>query len=161
MALRKRTQGRLTIEQTRDPDLVRAMLAAGGMPSDGVEWPPACYLVAYFGDEPVGVVGLEPKLDAALVSALYVTERMRRRGVGAELIAAVRRAARARGVNSLYMVSGGDYLSRFGFCRAKPARVLDAVTGVPGVEHYRALRHEHACENAWYLDISHDGAVAR
>ncbi len=49
MALRKKLEGRLTIEQTRDLAGVRAMLSGAGMLTDGIEWPPSCYLVAYLG----------------------------------------------------------------------------------------------------------------
>ena len=85
MAIRKHRAGELVIEQTRDLALVREMLARGRHDDDGIEWPAACYLVAYFGDEAVGVIGVEPKIDAALIRSLYVNESMRGRGIGSAL----------------------------------------------------------------------------
>jgi len=43
MAIRKHRAGELVIEQTRDFARVRAMLARGGLMTDGIEWPAACY----------------------------------------------------------------------------------------------------------------------
>jgi len=82
MAIRKHRAGELVVEQTRDLALVREMLERGGMMTDGIEWPAACYIIAYLGDEAVGVIGVEPKIDAALIRSLYVNESMRRRGIG-------------------------------------------------------------------------------
>ena len=83
MALRKKQEGKLVVEQTRDLGVLRAMLSGADMITEGLEWPPACYLVAYFGTEPVGVIGVEPSLDAALLRSLYVVDAMRRHGIGA------------------------------------------------------------------------------
>jgi len=83
MALRKKQEGKLVIEQTRNLDVARATLSSAGMLTEGLEWPPACYLVAYFGTERIGVVGVEPSLDAALIRSLYVADAMRGRGIGA------------------------------------------------------------------------------
>jgi hypothetical protein len=58
MAIRKHRAGELVVEQTRDLALVRAMLERGGMTSEGIEWPAACYIAAYFGDDPVGGFGV-------------------------------------------------------------------------------------------------------
>ena len=55
MAIRKHRAGELVIEQTRDLGLVRGMLERGGMMTEGIEWPAACYIVAYVGDEAVGL----------------------------------------------------------------------------------------------------------
>src|ERR1700733_12805793 len=105
MVLRKKSEGKLVIEQTRDLECVRKMLSGAGMTTDGIEWPPACYLVAYFGTEPVGVIGVEPSLDAALLRSLYVRDEMRARGIGTQLVAAARKAAHTRGARSLYLFS--------------------------------------------------------
>ena len=50
MALRKHRPGELVIEQTRDLARVREILASAGMMTDGIEWPAACYILAYNGD---------------------------------------------------------------------------------------------------------------
>ena len=163
MAIRKHRAGELVIEQTRDFAVVRAMLARGGLMTDGVEWPAACYIVAYFGDDAVGVVGVEPNIDAALIRSLYVDESMRRRGIGAALIAAARKAAHTRGARHLYLFStdAGAFFERHGFTMVPVADVVAALPGVPQVEHYRARPEELAREVAYHLDISGDGVIER
>ena len=163
MAIRKHRAGELVIEQTRDIELVRAMLTRGGLTTDGIEWPAACYLVAYFGDDAVGVIGVEPKVDAALIRSLYVDESMRRRGIGAALLAAARKAAHTRGARHLYCFSidAGEFFERHGFTTVCVADVVAALPGVPQVEHYRARPDELAREVAYHLDISADGVIER
>ena len=161
MALRKKQEGKLLVEQTRDLEVVRAMLSSAGMLTEGLEWPAACYLVAYFGTEAVGVIGVEPSLDAALLRSLYVVEAMRRRGIGAELVTAARKAAHTRGARSLYLLSNdsGAFLKRFGFVEVPVAQLVGALAGTPTLKrsHPDAL----AREAAWYLDISQDGVIVR
>jgi amino-acid N-acetyltransferase len=163
MAIRKKQEGKLVIEQTRDLAMVRAMLSGAGMSIEGLEWPPACYLAAYFGTEPVGVIGVEPSLDAALLRSLYVVDAMRGRGVGAELVASARKAAHTRGARSLYLLSAdaGDFFKRFGFAEVPVAQLTAALGGTPTVKHYRALPDDLAREVACYLDISQDGVILR
>jgi amino-acid N-acetyltransferase len=163
MAIRKHRAGELVIEQTRDLESVREMLARGGLTTDGVEWPAACYLMAYFGDEPVGVVGVEPKIDAALIRSLYVEESMRRRGIGAALIGAARKAAHTRGARHLYCFSAeaGGLFERQGFAKVPVEDVVRALSGVPQVEFFLARPDELAREVAYHLDISRDGVIER
>jgi amino-acid N-acetyltransferase len=161
MAIRKHRAGELVIEQTRDIELVGAMLARGGLTTDGIEWPAACYLVAYFGDDAVGVIGVEPKVDAALIRSLYVNESMRRRGIGASLIMAARKAAHTRGARHLYCFSAApaQLFERQGFTTVPVADVIAALPGVPAVEFFRA--HPNDLAHAYHLDISTDGVIER
>jgi amino-acid N-acetyltransferase len=163
MGIRKHRAGELVIEQTRDLVCVSEMLARGGLTTEGIEWPAACYLVAYVGDDAVGVVGVEPKIDAALVRSLYVDESMRRRGIGAALIAAARKAAHTRGARHLYCFSieAGQLFERHGFTKVPVADLVAALPGVPQVEFYRERPEELAREVAYYLDISGDGVIER
>ena len=163
MAIRKHRAGELVVEQTRDFAVVRAMLARGGLMTEGIEWPAACYIVAYFGDDAVGVVGVEPKIDAALIRSLYVDESMRRRGIGAALIAAARKAAHTRGARHLYLFStdAGEFFERHGFKTVTVEDVIAAIRGVPQVDYYRARPAELAREVAYHLDISGDGVIER
>ncbi len=139
------------------------MLSGAGMIADGVEWPAACYLLAFFGDEVVGVIGVEPRLDAALIRSLYVLEAMRTRGIGAALVAAARKAAHTRGARHLYLFSTGtgEFFTRLGFEPVAVADLVAALRGVPQVEYYRARADELARETAFHLDISNDGIVLR
>jgi len=163
MAIRKRRAGELVIEQTRNLARVREMLARAGMITDGIEWPAACYIFAYVGDETVGVIGVESKIDAALIRSLYVNESARRRGIGAALIAAARKAAHTRGARHLYLFStdAGGFFRRHGFTTVAVADVIAAIPGVPQVEYYRPRPEQLACEVAYHLDISGDGLIER
>ena len=163
MAIRKHRAGELVIEQTRDFAVVRAMLMRGGLMTDGVEWPAACYLVAYFGDDAVGVVGVEPKVDAALIRSVYVDESMRRRGIGAALLAAARKAAHTRGARHLYCFStdAGEFFERHDFTKVPVAEIVAALPSVPQVEFYLARPEELEREVAYHLDISRDGVIER
>jgi N-acetylglutamate synthase-like GNAT family acetyltransferase len=139
------------------------MLSSAGMITEGLEWPPACYLVAYFGTEPVGVAGVEPSLDAALIRSVYVIGAMRARGIGAELVAAARKAAHTRGARSLYLFStdAGEFFKRFGFVEVPVAQLVAALGATPQVKYYQARPDELAREVAWYVDISQDGVIIR
>jgi amino-acid N-acetyltransferase len=163
MAIRKHHAGELVIEQTRELGRVRAMLAGAGMMTEGIEWPAACYLVAYVGDEAVGVIGVESKIDAALIRSLYVNESMRRRGIGAALLAAARKAAHTRGARHLYSfgVDAGGFFDRHGFSVVSVAYVIAAVPGVPQVESFRAQPAELARQVGYHLEISGDGVIER
>ena len=163
MAIRKHRAGELVIEQTRDLVRVREMLGSAGMMTEGIEWPAACYILAYNGDEAIGVVGIEAKIDAALIRSLYVKPAMRQRGIGAGLLAAARKAAHTRGARHLYLFStdAGSFFERQGFVRVEVADVIAALSGVPQVEHYRTRPDELAREVAYHLDISGDGVIER
>jgi N-acetylglutamate synthase-like GNAT family acetyltransferase len=163
MALRKHREGALVIEQTRDLARVREMIADAGMITDGIEWPAACYIMAYYGDEAIGVVGVEVKIDAALIRSVYVKASMRNREIGAALVAAARKAAHTRGARHLYLFStdAGAFFERLGFVRVEVANVVGALAGVPQVEYYRARPDELAREVAYHLDISGDGVIER
>jgi N-acetylglutamate synthase-like GNAT family acetyltransferase len=163
VAIRKHRAGELVIEQTRDLGLVRAMLERAGMTTEGIEWPAACYIVAYVGDDAVGVIGVESKIDAALIRSLYVNESMRRRGVGRALVAAARKAAHTRGARHLYLFASdaSEFFSRMGFNPVNVAGVMNALAGAPLIEFYRARPSELAREVAFHLDISGDGLIER
>jgi N-acetylglutamate synthase-like GNAT family acetyltransferase len=163
MPLRKHREGELGIEQTRDIAKVRAMLSEAAMSLEGIEWPAGCYLLAFFGDAPVGVIGIEPKIDAALIRSLYVTPAMRRRGIGASLLAAARKAAHTRGARHLYLFStdAGEFFIHYGFKQTAVEDVMKALRGAPQVECYRVRPFDLARETAFHLDISGDGVIER
>jgi amino-acid N-acetyltransferase len=163
MAIRKHREGELVIEQTRDVARVKAILAGAGLMTGGVEWPAACYLLAFIGDEPIGVAGVEAKVDAAMIRSVWVAPAMRRRGIGAQLLSAARKAAHTRGACHLYLFStgAGDWIRRFGFEEVPAARVAEALAGTPQADYYRARPDELAREVAFHLDISQDGVIAR
>jgi GNAT superfamily N-acetyltransferase len=164
VAIRKYRAGEFNIERVRDTARLRAFLESCGMIVHGIDWAPGCYLFAYVGDEAVGAVGVECRLDAALVRSLCVAEPYRRRGYGAELIAAARKAAHTRGARTLYLFAYPEmesYFARFGFARTGMDAMMRAMSGAPEVEYYRERPDELAREIAMTLDISRDGVIER
>jgi N-acetylglutamate synthase-like GNAT family acetyltransferase len=163
VAFRKHRAGEIAIEQTRDLARVRKLLEQGEMLTDGLEWPPACYLLAFDGGDAVGVVGLEPILDSALLRSLYVVERYRHREIGRRLVMAARQAAHTRGARQLYLfaASAGDFFGRLEFKPAQLEELTAALKGSPQTDYYLARPQELAREVAYRLDISRDGIIER
>ena len=125
----RRRRGELTIEQTQDPALITTILRNAVMTVPEVERSDECFLVAYWGDEPVGIAGLETNVDSALMGPFFVLDSMRRHGVGARLVTALRLAALSRGARRLYAAvptRSVDYFARFGFAEVNPAELIEA-----------------------------------
>jgi N-acetylglutamate synthase-like GNAT family acetyltransferase len=161
---RPRAVDELAVEQTRDLAQVASLLSAAGMFAEGVESPGGCYLIAYVGDEVAGIVGIEARVDAALVRSLLVIARMRRRGIGAALISAARTAAHTRGARTLYAIAplaSQGYLERFGFASAISQTMLDALTGTFMADYLRQHPDELERIRILSLDISQDGVILR
>lgn len=162
---RRRTVGELAVEQTRDFAQVVRMLSAAAMPIDGVESPGGCYLMAYVGDDVVGVVGIEARVDAALIRSLMVTEAMRRRGIGAALLNAARTAAHTRGARTLYVIAPDEdltqYFSRLGFAPVASEELLRALAGSFTADRLRQHPDEVRRSRTLSLDISNDGVIQR
>lgn len=120
--------------------------------------------MAYFGAEPAGVVGVETKIDVALMRSLAVAEPMRGRGVGAALVAAARAAAHTRGAHRLYALGRDDaynYLARFGFAPVALSELLNALAGTFMADYVRTHPGEFSDHRALCLDISRDGVIER
>lgn len=161
---RRRAEGELVVEQTRDLAAAAALAATHGMTTDGFQWPAGCYLMAWLGSEPAGVVGVEAIVDAALMRSLVVVASLRARGIGAALVAGARTAAHTRGARRLYALScgnSGDYLKRFGFASVAIEEVVDSLTGTFMVDHLRARPDELMRRVPMCLDISRDGLIER
>src|SRR5580692_3070009 len=109
------------------------------MLADGVDAPGGCYLTAHVGDRLAGVIGIEARVDAALIRSLMVAESDRRRGIGAALIAAARTAAHTRGARTLYAIAAdeetSEYFARFGFATTDIKDLLKALAGTVMVEY--------------------------
>ena len=111
----------------------------------------------------VGIVGVETIVDAAVIRSLAVVEAMRRRGIGAALVSAARKAAHTRGGRRLYALGcrGEEFLLRFGFERVAAAQMIDDLAGTFTVEYLRAHPDELARMDPVRLDISRDGVIER
>lgn len=127
--VRRRRRGELIVEQTQDTALITAMLDTASMTVSGLHPSAGCFLIAYWGDEPVGIVGLDTDVDAALMGPFFVVSQMRRQGVGARLLSALRLAALSRGARALYAavpITSVDYFTRFGFVDINTAELFGA-----------------------------------
>src|SRR5579885_2139946 len=163
MAFRKRRRGEIVVDQSRDLSGVRALLQRERMDTDGIEWPLACHVAAFDGDEMVGVVGIEPIVDSALIRSLCVTTPYRNRGIGRQLMDAARKAAHTRGARALFVFGSraDGYFLSLGFKRVPLDELITALRGAPRVERYLARAGEFVGENALYMDISRDGIIER
>jgi len=112
----------MTIQTTRSDDLeaVRRLLRTVELPCDDLT--PAHlkhFFVARDGDRVVGIVGLEPRGDAALLRSLAVAPERRNEGLGARLVDAIERHARDEGLHTLYLLTttAADYFGACGYER--------------------------------------------
>jgi len=143
------------------------MLAAAGesagIIAGGLDAPGACWIAASVDGAIAGVAGVETIVDAAVIRSLVVVEEMRRRGIGATLIKAARKAAHTRGARRLYALRrrGGEYLLRFGFERVAAKEMIDDLAGTFTSDYLRTHPDELERMDPLRLDISRDGVIER
>jgi N-acetylglutamate synthase-like GNAT family acetyltransferase len=111
---------------------------------------------------------VETIVDAAVIRSLAVAQAMRRRGIGAALVGAARKAAHTRGARKLYALGrrgqhgvGEDYLLRFGFERVASAAMIEDLEGTFTASYLRDHPERLARIDALRLDISRDGVIER
>ena len=166
-ARRRRAPGELYVAQTADLAAAGAILAdageAAGIITGGLDAPGACWIAASIGNAISGVVGVETIVDAAVIRSFAVAEAMRRRGIGAALVNAARKAAHTRGARRLYALGrrGEDYLLRFGFERIAGTEMIDDLAGTFTADYLRAHPGELTRMDPLRLDISRDGVIER
>lgn len=103
-----------------DPATVRALLAAAGLPTADLT---ATHLADFWGcgagENLAGAIGLEAYGAVALLRSLAVAPDWRGRGLGAALLAHAERAARQRGVQTLYLLTttAEKFFARRGYAR--------------------------------------------
>ncbi len=92
----------MRIERASPSDVpaVQTLLAAAGLPPEGVAEAFETGLLAREGAEIVGVAAVEPYGRAGLLRSVVVTEAWRGTGVGRELVAAAEALARDEGIRS-------------------------------------------------------------
>jgi amino-acid N-acetyltransferase len=164
-AYQRRAADEFGIEQTRDPAVVRSILEAAGLIAEGVEAPSSCYLIAYRGNQPIGAVGIESRIDAAMLRSLAVAAPMRRRGIGEALVKAARIAAHTRGARTLYTLTSeplAGWFARLGFAMVPISKLTTALSGT-FLLNYLAANYPHRFEQmtGMALDIANDGVIER
>ncbi len=92
--------------RAEDREAVIALVAGSGLHvEDLTEEMLRDFIVARKAGELAGVVGLEVHGPDALVRSLAVSEACRGRGLGSKLAASAEKAARSRGVSTLYLLT--------------------------------------------------------
>ena len=100
-----------------DITAVETLLAASGLPLDGVREAFTTFVVAEQGTDLVGVAGLEVCCDNALLRSVAVRPEWRSHGVGRALVTRVISDAESRGIRALYLLTttADRYFPTFGF----------------------------------------------
>lgn len=108
---------------------VERLLAASGLPLDGVRDALSTFVVAEAGHDIVGVAGLELCCDNALLRSVAVADDWREKGLGRALVSRVISDAESRGIHALYLLTttAERYFPNFGFRRITRDEVPDDV----------------------------------
>ena len=108
---------RLRSAAPADLAAVETLLAASGLPLDGVREAFGTFVVAESGTDVVGVAGLEVCCDNALLRSVAVRPEWRSHGVGRALVTRVISDAESRGIRALYLLTttADRYFPTFGF----------------------------------------------
>lgn len=96
----------ITPASLEDLDRVRALVAAAGLPTEGISDSfPTAYAVARLGTELVGVAGLEVHGTHGLLRSVAVAPAQRGAGLGRQLVEDRLRFARTRGLDAVYLLT--------------------------------------------------------
>ena len=108
---------------------VERLLAASGLPLDGVRDALSTFVVAEAGRDIVGVAGLEICCENALLRSVAVADDWRAHGLGRALVTRVISDAESRGIHALYLLTttAERYFPNFGFRQITRDEVPDAV----------------------------------
>ena len=108
---------RLRAAAADDLPAVEQLLAASGLPLDGVREAFDTFVVAESDADLVGVAGLEVCCDNALLRSVAVRPEWRSHGVGRALVTRLIADAESRGLNALFLLttSAERYFPSFGF----------------------------------------------
>lgn len=113
------TSARLRAAHVRDLAAIEQLLAASGLPLDGVAESLGDFIVAEADGALVGVGGLEVCCENALLRSVAVAPEWRSRRLGRALVTRLIADAEARGIRALYLLTttAEHYFPRFGFQR--------------------------------------------
>jgi N-acetylglutamate synthase-like GNAT family acetyltransferase len=100
-----------------DLPAVERLLAASGLPLDGVRDALPSFVIAEAEGDIVGVAGLELCCDNALLRSVAVADAWRSHGVGRALVTRIISDAEVRGIHALYLLTttAEGYFPSFGF----------------------------------------------
>lgn len=97
----------ITVERATDADLsaIRDVVAAAGLPLDGLGDVPTDFIVARDDGRVVGTAALEHHGGHGLLRSVAVIETLRRGGVGSRLVDAAELSAREAGLAGVYLLT--------------------------------------------------------
>jgi amino-acid N-acetyltransferase len=124
---------------------VRALLAETGLPLEGLdEQFPGAYVVARQGAV-VGIAGLERYGDFGLLRSVAVAERFRNTGLGRLLVDERLSAARALGIQQIFLLTttAAGYFEKLGFVPTPRVDVPSAIAA--SIEFARACPASATC----------------
>jgi N-acetylglutamate synthase-like GNAT family acetyltransferase len=100
-----------------DVPVIEALLAAAGLPLEGVAEAFETGVVAREGAEVLGAAAVEPFGRVGLLRSVVVAESRRGTGVGRELVVAVETLARDEGIEELYLLTetAADWFPGLGY----------------------------------------------
>jgi protein-tyrosine-phosphatase/GNAT superfamily N-acetyltransferase len=120
-----------------DLDAILGLLQGAGLPTDGVAGSLADFVVAMREETPIGAGGLEIVDRDALLRSVVVHESERGRGLGERLTAHLIAAARARGLDTLWLLTetAAGFFPRFGFRPVPRERAPDGLKATAEFAH--------------------------
>lgn len=134
------------------PQVVR-LLEANGLASDDLKQPHDHFLLAWAEGEAIGVAGVEPCADAALIRAVSVEKSRQGTGVGRQLLERLIADLRQEGLSRVFAltVTSPEYFAQFKFKRIPHEQAPAALRAL--AEFERACS---ACTALMSLPLSDD-----
>jgi amino-acid N-acetyltransferase len=124
-----------TIERAADSDrpAIEGLLAAGGLPLDGLDRAFGSAVVARDSAGVVGCAAVEPYGSVGLLRSVCVEPGVRGTGLGRRLVAAVEGLAAQQGISELYLLTetAEAWFPRLGYAATTRATVPAALTASP------------------------------
>jgi N-acetylglutamate synthase-like GNAT family acetyltransferase len=119
-------------------DALEAVLRKTGLPCDDVEAPEILFWRFERNDMPVGFGGLEVCGDDALLRSLVTLPPLRRRGIGAAMVAVIETEALARQLRNVYVLTldGAAFFTGLGYV---PCRREDVPAAVRATAQFSRL----------------------
>lgn len=108
---------------------VEALLQRNDLPADDLESEPGCFYVAFDGDDPVGIGGLEVHGRDGLLRSVVVEQSLRGRGLGTALAEELEELAAAAGIEMLYLLTTtvADFFAERGYVEVARAEAPPSI----------------------------------
>jgi amino-acid N-acetyltransferase len=112
-----------------DHNSIRALLEQSGLPTDDLQSAAPEFVVAVHGSRLIGVGALQRFADTALLRSVAVLPEERGKGGGQQIVAALERAAREKGVRELALLTltAADFFGRLGYRVVERSAVLGPI----------------------------------